>query len=143
MILSDILELKLFPIEDRGVPNRERVAIHVQETVNMGQFGIMVGFADINNTARPFLDNLFWFADSIVNRGDWIIIYTGNGNPTVIDWEEPGTKLYSLHWGRETTIFANSNIVPILFRINSVVVGTSPKDLPQQGLLPAGKNYQY
>ena len=66
-------------VADRGVPNRERIAIFVEETTNMGQYGVMVGHSAVDRTAIPYQDNLFWFGDGIVNKGDWILLYTGKG----------------------------------------------------------------
>jgi len=134
VIVTDLLELKLHPVADRGVPNRERIAIHVEETTNMGQYGVMIGHSAVDRTAIPYQDNLFWFGDGIVNKGDWILLYTGKGTPRTDEWEVTGGNIYSIHWGRVSTMFANTNIVPILFRLDAVAVDTPPGDLPQLGL---------
>lgn len=133
MIVTELSELVLYPVEDRGIPNSERIAIYAKESVNMGRYGVMVGHVSDDNSANPFQDNFFWFGDGVIKRGDWILLYTGKGEPKAIDWKEPGTKVYSIHWGRGTTMFANTNIVPILFRLDAVNVGRSPSDLPQLG----------
>lgn len=133
MIVADLRELKIYPVADRGVPNRERIAVYVNEATNMGQYGIMVGYSTADNFAVPYQDNLFWFGDGIVNSGDWILLYTGRGTAKTEDWEATGGKVYSIHWGRSTTIFANTNIVPILFRVDAVDVVSPPVNLPQLG----------
>lgn len=134
MIVTDLLELKLHSVINRGIPNQERVAIYIEENTNMGQYGVMIGHASVNNTALPYQDNLFWFGDGGVNKGDWIFLYTGKGTPKT-DVLETGTgNIYSVHWGRESTIFANSSIIPILFRLDAVDVGIPPENLPQLGL---------
>lgn len=134
MIVTNLAELELYPVEDRGIPNRERIAILVKETTNMGQYGIMIGSASGNNSAIPYHDNLFWFGDGIVNKGDWILLYTGSGTSKTDKWEETGGNIYSVHWGRNITMFANSYIVPILFRVDAVTVSTPPNDVPQLAL---------
>jgi len=134
MIVADLLELKLLPVADRGVPNRERIAIYVKETINMGQYGVMIGHAVVDRTAIPYQDNLFWFGGGIVNKGDWILLYTGKGTPRTDKGEVTGGKIYSVHWGRESTMFVNTNVVPILFRIDAVDVDSPPDNLPQLGL---------
>lgn len=133
MIVTDLQEIKIHPVADRGVPNQERIAIYVNETTNMGQYGIMVGYSAQDNSAIPYKDNLYWFGDGVVNAGDWILLYTGKGSSKTEDWESTGGKVYSVHWGRDTTIFAHSNIVPILFRVDAVDVATPPINLPQLG----------
>lgn len=131
MIVGDIHELELFQVADRGVPNLERIALFVKETTNMGQFGIMIGYSSQDKSALPYQDNLFWFGNGVVTKGDWLILYTGKGTPKTEKWEPTGSNVYSVHWGRNSTIFANSYIVPILFRVDAVSVGLPPSDLPQ------------
>lgn len=133
MIVADLQELQIYPVTDRGVPNRERIAIYVKETTNMGQYGIMVGHSYSGNAAVPYQDNLFWFGDGIVNAGDWILLFTGKGTPKTEDWEATGGKVYSIHWGKGSTMFASTNIVPILFRVDAVNVASPPENLPQLG----------
>ena len=135
MIVADIQELRLYPVEDRGKPNQERVPIQVLKATNMGRYGLLVGISNYQKLATPVPDNLFWFGDGSVNAGDWILLYTGGGVARVDDWSNPpGSKIYSVHWGRQTTMFANSVVVPILFAVQGVDVGLSPSDLPQIGL---------
>jgi len=133
MIVTDLLEMQIHPVADRGVPNRERIAVYVKETTNMGQYGVMVGYSTSGNAAIPYQDKLFWFGDGIVNAGEWILLYTGKGTAKTEEWEVTGGKVYSIHWGRSTTMFANTNIVPILFRVDAVNVALPPLNLPQLG----------
>lgn len=134
MIVANLTELEIYPVEDRGVPNLERIGILVKESTNLGQYGIMIGNYRGNNSAVPYQDNLFWFGDGIVNKGDWIILYTGSGTPRTDIWEATGGNIYTMHWGRSVTMFANSSIVPLLFRVDAVTVSTPPGDMPQLAL---------
>jgi len=121
VILSDLTELLLYPVADRGVPNFERIPILVRERIDLGQFGLMIGYSNPNKFAIPIKDNLYWFGDGFVNPGDWIMLYTGSGNPRTDTLNQnKDSKMYTVHWGRTQTIFAHSQIVPILFKINAV-----------------------
>lgn len=134
MIVAELSELLLYPVAQRGVPNEERIPILVRETTDMGRYGIMFGYAGAPGFAKPFQDNLFWFGDGVVNAGDWILVYTGAGLPRTFDWTEPpGSKVYVVHWGRSQTIFANSQVVPLLFRADAASVGIPPGNVPQLG----------
>ena len=134
MIIAGLSELELYPVADRGQPNSERVPILVKEHTDMGQFGLMVGVAAQGGFAHPIRDNFFWFGDGLVKPGDWILVYTGSGTPRTDYWHSPpSSKVYSVHWFRDKTMFTNTNIVPILFKAGSVQVGLSPSDLPQLG----------
>ena len=131
MIVGDLQEIMIHPVADRGVPNRERIPIYIKEATNLGQYGIMVGLSAFGTAASPYQDNLFWFGDGVLNAGDWILLYTGKGQPKVDDWKPTEGKVYSLHWGRNSTMFANTNIVPVLFRVDAVNLPDPTPDLPQ------------
>jgi len=134
MIVTDLSQLVLYPVVDRGTPNSERIPIFVQEHTNMGQFGVMVGLSGQDGFATPLKDNLYWFGDGLVNSGDWILLYTGSGTPKTEDFiGSQGSKIYTIHWGRSQTMFANTAIVPIVFRTDAVHVGQKPEDVPQIG----------
>lgn len=134
MIIAALQELELYAVADRGIPNTERVPILVREPTDIGQFGLMVGYSDTTGSAHPMRDNLFWFGNGLVNPGDWIIVYTGGGIQKTEDWHTPpGSKVYTVHWGRDRTMFTNGSIVPILFKVGAVHVDLPPSDLPQLG----------
>jgi len=122
MIVGDILELRVSGVYDRGIPNQERVVLYANQTVNLGQYGLMVGVRAAGNSAFPVRDNLLWFGDGVVNKGDWIFIYTGPGVPRAITLPNTEERLYSIHWGRDKTIFQHPDVVPILFRVDAVHV---------------------
>ena len=134
MIVSDITDLTVSTVLERGVPNKECIAIQVNQAINLGQYGVMVGQFSGFNSAVPFRDNLFWFGDGIVEAGDWIFIYTGLGTPTKSRSTDDKYNVYSTFWGRSSTIFANSNIVPMLFRLDAVNIPLPPGNSPQLGI---------
>ncbi len=130
MIISDITEMTLMTVLKRGVPNEECIAIQINENINLGQYGIMLGVYSKQNGAYPVNDNLFWFGDACINKDDWVFIYTGIGEPSkVIMPDESNT--FSIFWGKPKTIFADTNVVPLLFRIDAVDVLLPPENLPQ------------
>jgi len=131
MIVSEIDELSVITILKNGIPNEECIAINVNQDINLGQYGIMLGSFNANNTATPFRDNMFWFGDGIVNKGDWLFIYTGYGEPTQTKGIDGIHESYSLFWGKANTIFANTNVVPILFRVDAVDILNPPANVPQ------------
>lgn len=134
MIVSGITELTVSTVLDRGIPNKECIAIMANQTINLGQYGVMLGQYSGLNSAVPFRDNLFWFGDAVVEAGDWIFIYTGLGSPTKSRSTDDKYDVYSTFWGRNSTMFANSNVVPMLFRIDAVNVPTPPENSPQLGV---------
>ncbi|WKZ33090.1 MAG: hypothetical protein QY316_01390 [Thermodesulfobacteriota bacterium] len=130
MFVNLLTEIKTVDVYDRGIANQERIVLYINENLNLGQYGIMLGIRAGNGSAFPIRDNLFWFGDGIVNKGDWIYIYTGPGQPTVTPLPNTNEKLYSVHWGRKETILNNREIVPIIFRTDVVQVLETAASLP-------------
>lgn len=118
-------------ILNRGVPNQECIALKANHSVNMGQFGLMLGRYDQENSAVPYFDNLFWFGDSILRSDDWVFIYTGSGTPNENLAANGVNKVFNVFWGKPTTLFAESIISPILFRVDAVDVLSPPANQPQ------------
>ena len=131
MIVGEVSELTIASILNRGVPNQECVAISVKQYTNMGQFGMMLGHFSPNVGAQPYSDNLFWFGAGNVKLGDWLFVFTGSGTPSKSKAVNGINDLFSLFWGKPTTVFAQSSIVPILFRVDAVNVLYPPSDQPQ------------
>lgn len=129
MIFDDIEDLGLICVLDRGVPNKECIAFKVRADIDLGAYGVMLGLYD-NGQARPIRDSLYWFGNGRVKEGDWILLYTGGGSPRSRE-DEGGNKTYVVFWGRSKTIFGNSQMVPVLFRMDAIAVG-EPEDEKEQ-----------
>ena len=130
MNLYTIVELSIFGVFDRGVPNKERIAVIANETINLGQYGIMIGLRAQGDSAFPIRDNLLWFGDGVINKGDILYIYTGPGEPKTTYLPNNQEILYTIHWGRNTTILHNQDFVPILFRVDAVQIPLDNNVLP-------------
>ncbi|TAJ52579.1 MAG: hypothetical protein EPN60_02655 [Nevskiaceae bacterium] len=128
MIFPDVKELSVVKIFHRGLPNQESIAISVEEDTNLGQYGILVGLYQGGGLATPFVDHLFWFGDGWVRKGDWLFVHTGPGSPSTTPTTDGNGTIFSIYWGKRQTIFANTNIVPVLFRLDAVNVLSPPQN---------------
>lgn len=135
MIFPPPTELKFFGVFNSGVPNQERLVFQVTERVNLAQFGIFVCLRNANGTASPILDNLFWFGEMHVSPPTWIVVMTCPG--VYESTFHPNTKepMQVFFWGRKKTVFENSNIVPVVFQMSSVLIGNRNENLQQPKLL--------
>jgi hypothetical protein len=122
MILQNISELTVVGVHERGIPNQERIVILVNQPVNLGQYGLMIAIKGSPGEGFPIKDNLLWFGNGMVSEGDWLFVYTGPGQAKASDIPNAQSKLYSIHWGRTTTILQDKELVPILFRMDAVQV---------------------
>ena len=133
MIVSELTELRVIDVFDRGEPNKECVAIKIYETLNIGRYGIMLGSYAGGNSAVPYRDQLYWFGNGFVKAEDWIFVYTGSGEPRKALQQNSVNHTYTVYWGRPTTLFADSHVVPMLIRIDAVDVLQPKGNLPQLG----------
>ena len=131
MIVSSITELKIITVLDRGIPNEECIAILSNERINIGQYGIMLGAYAEGNSAFPFRDHMFWFGDGFIDKDDWLFVYTGIGEPRRSKAKNEVNYIYTVFWGKSKTVFADTRIVPLLFRVDAVCVIPPPEDRPQ------------
>ena len=132
MIVNDLTEIKLFNVSKRGIPNEEKIALRVNESINLGQYGILIGIRlPSTNGAVPLRDNMFWFGDLWVKKDDWIFIFTGSGERRSIKTDDNKNDIHIGFWGKDKTIMADPQVVPILFKIESVVLPELPEDKPQ------------
>jgi hypothetical protein len=123
MIIAPITELTVLGIVKAGVPNQERIVIRPTEPVNLAQFGIILASQDQNGMNTPIADSFFWFGELIIEPPCWLLIYTGAGEFQKTTLQDTGHTAYVFHWGRPYTIFGTSNIKPILFRMDAILVG--------------------
>lgn len=132
MILENLTELTIAAVLDRGVPNKECIAIEVNSPLNTLQYGVLLGTANPNtSTVFPIRDNYYSFGQGTLNAGDWIFLYTGSGSTRIGQSNDGLSKLYSLYWERPMTMFYDSNVIPILFRMDAIQFVPPSKALPQ------------
>jgi hypothetical protein len=138
MTFEPINELTIIGVADPGVANRERVLLRPTQSVNLGQFGMTVGIRDTNNPnfIVPLTDNFFWFPNIVVGAPSWLFLYSGKGiymKTTVTGSSEPA---HVFHWNRDITLFNYFELVPVLFRQSSILIGPNP-DRPAFPTLPS------
>lgn len=121
------LPLKIVDVHDRGVPNYERIVLTITEDTPLTNYFLGVGFARGLNHVLPINDNTFWFGAGVVNRGDWIFLYTGSGEPNSSKVPNQENEMYRLHWGRKGVLFSQEDIIPYLFEAVNIKLFQTPK----------------
>lgn len=131
MSLPLIESLEIFGPHDRGVPNQERIVLHPRDYVNLGLFGVLLLRESDDGKRTPCLDQIFWFGNYLVGPPIHVFLYTGPGQFRTTTVAGTSTPAWVFHWGKPTTIFADSRITPALVRFDAVSHGDSAKNLPQ------------
>lgn len=130
MLFPNIWEVRLHGVFDRNLANRERVVLQAEQSTDMSQFFLLVGVPTGENSIFPLPDLQFWFGGIALGPGDWIVLFTGSGEPRQ-ERDESGRMVHILFWGRSHTLFTGS-YVPALIRAGGIIIGDS-----QQAALPA------
>lgn len=123
MILPVVYELSMIGVVDAAVPNRERIVLRPTQTINLAQFGIILGQKGDNELVTPLLDHFFWFGEFVVQPPCWLVVYTGPGVFSQTRDPVSNETAYSLHWGKTTTVFDLPSIVPVVVRIGAILSG--------------------
>jgi hypothetical protein len=113
--------LVIWGVEDRGVPNQERVILRPTMTVDLSSYFVGVGVLQYDGSVLPFNDFVYWLPGERVDPSHWIFLYTGAGQTahTSTDTNEPALVM---HWGRSTTIFDSAALVPFVARRSDQVI---------------------
>lgn len=138
MLLAPVSEIEIVGVYDRGVANRERIVLRANTTIDCSQYAVVAGPVTVNAGASfiyPARDVLYYFGSGIVYATEWVIIYTGSGDALKTTMQGSGEPVYVVHWGRPTTLFADSRISPALIRVDAINILLPPVN---QSQLPTG-----
>lgn len=126
--------LHLWGVQDAGVPNKELIAIFVEEDCNLGNYCVLIGHQHMDGTATPIQDHMFWFGKAQVRAGDWIFIYTAPGKSRIEKIDED-SNVISVHWNKDKTVFQNRTLIPILCKLSEISFPPEPEPKSQTLLL--------
>lgn len=107
MILPPIAEISRIRILDRGVANKERIAIKFSLPSDLGAFCLVCGTTNFSGGIVPSRNHLFILPDEEVEADTWVIVYTGVGERRWTTLRNSGSLALVLHWGRKKTLFDN------------------------------------
>lgn len=132
MIFPNIQDIQIVNVYDRGVPNNERILLKTNAGLNLAQYGVLIGLLnEKNGLASPYRDNIYTFKDVYLEPNSWIFLYTAPGTDYEGKLPHDNSPFQVFYWGKKITIFAHSLIIPILFKIGEILLGSAPINLPQ------------
>lgn len=132
MGLGTVESLQLIGVYDHGAANLERIAIFVNEHCDLADYCIFLGIPDADGSVVPIRDHFLWFGHGHVNPGDWILLYTASGSTTIqpngmpVSGSVIATRVISIHWGKQHTIFQNRAMTPMLAKIDAIGLIPAP-----------------
>jgi len=109
-------KLKIINIKDRGNLKSEYVILKVLEDTNLQHYGIV----DATYTPDGHLSNLhqhfFKFYHYVVAKGDYIHLYTKDGNDEIFN-NRAKTTTHCFYWDLDVSVWNNEGDVAVLLGI--------------------------
>ena len=121
----DILELQIFGVYDRGVPNAERIVLRPLIALDLANYALTLGVRTPRG-AWPTTDHYFWLGSYLIEPPSWIFVYTGPGRPKVTHESQTKEPVHVMHWNKPEVVFQNPDVVPVLLRFDGLQIGSQP-----------------
>lgn len=120
------MRLSIAGILDRGVSNKERVALTVAVESNLAYYAVILSsYLPGRQQIHSERLSVYWFSPAIVKPGDFVILYTGPGRNAPESRPDGGTNHF-YHWGLPNTVFNNSESCAILLEISTWITSPPP-----------------
>ena len=127
MFLPTTTALRIITVLDRGVPNRECIAMRTYEEINLQNYILGLGVTGDNVLATALNGYVYYFVDVLVPMGSWVFVLTGSGQTRVSTVPPVNDIAFTYYWGSPTVLFAQPEVVPLLFRVCEMNFPDSPK----------------
>jgi hypothetical protein len=114
------MRLSIAGIFDRGIANKERIALSVGVEAQLSFYVILLSRYNIGRQTI-MSGNLasYWFPPSVVKPGDFVILYTGAGANAREPRAGSASTNHFLHWGQRNTIFNDSETCAVLLELTT------------------------
>jgi hypothetical protein len=112
------MRLGILGIEDRGVPNKERLYLAVLVSTNLSYYAVLDTEYTSDGRVVAIPKHAYWFGPRQVNPGDQVILYTGSGTDTSFNRLDGHTD-HVMYWGLPSTLWNKSSGCAVLFEISS------------------------
>ena len=111
------MKLEIKYVKDPGNIENERVVLVVVQPTDIGRYIIADSTYLSNGNVSNLLRHVFWLPDQLVTVGDFIVVYTKDGNNSSKINKE-GTRSFFFYWGLDKTIWNKDGDTAVIFEIN-------------------------
>ena len=109
------MRIKINKIADAGVLNNERIVMKALSDADVGKYAVFESrYRDDSITTG--VEDVFWFPDKEVSKGDYVVLYTKRGNQSEKTLRS-GNKSHFFYWGSTSAKWGNTQTVPALLEI--------------------------
>jgi hypothetical protein len=110
------MSLKITSIADRGDPKKERLVMRVLADTDVGEY---VAFRTIGDNALATTDvqDVFWFPDQPVRKGDYVVLYSRVGQYKTKALKA-GSTSHFFYWGKAAPVWRTGIDVAVLLHVD-------------------------
>jgi len=109
------MSLLLKHFRARGDLQQERVVMRANADVEVGQFALCRTARD-GDSIYPTVYDTFWFPDGVVQKGDFVVLYTKPGT-TSFKKGASGTTSHFYYWGRSDAVWDDVGVAAVLMHV--------------------------
>ncbi|WP_175127814.1 hypothetical protein [Achromobacter piechaudii] len=105
------MKVKITAIREPGNLEKERIVMRVESACDIGQFILLqTGFHE--GSVNTLIYETFWFPDKEVGAGDFVVVYTKNGNSSEKPFKE--SKSHFFYMGESKAIWQHDGRSAVL-----------------------------
>lgn len=108
------MDLKILNIKDPGDKEKERVVLSVMADINLGDYLIAHSFTIEEVRISSILEDIMWFPDQELKKGDQVVVYTKAGEKNKIT-NSDGSTSYFYYWDLSNPIGTDDLAAVIIF----------------------------
>lgn len=129
------MDLKILNTKDPGNKEKERVVLSVMADINLGDYLIAHSISLEEERVSSILEDIMWFPDQELKKGDQVVVYTKAGEQNKIA-NSDGSTSYFYYWNLPAPIGEDELASVIIFEADWIfqpVYSKSPKadeDIP-------------
>lgn len=137
------VQLQIFGIYDRGVPNSERIVLYANGPINLSLYGLILGVkTPAGDSIFPIPDQFLWLGNTQLQTPGWVFVFTGPGAQGMSQETITKQPIHVLYWGKTGTVLNDPTVLPALVRFDNIEIGNQPNKDVAQLLTPKDKPTQ-
>lgn len=110
------MRVNILHVKNGGDINKERIVLKALTRVDIGSFVLADTTYNKDETVSNKLRHTFWFPDKIIEKDDFIVLYTTSGLDRQHN-NKVNTTTHCFFWGLDQTIWNKSGDGAVLFEL--------------------------
>lgn len=124
MVYVTVPGLDILKVADAGNLQKERVILRMAESTSLINFALINANAtDDSGQVIDLNEHVFWFPDVVVNQGDYVRLYSKEGEIKSQQgtYEGRPATFHNFYWGKQNVVWGYRSNAVVLFRVQNWV----------------------